>query len=102
MGMPVTAHLNVIQKERAETSSSVTLGWKRIPPFAGPRALLCWTRKAWKIRMLPSSRRTGRFACTVRRGSFTMAAWFGDSPSTPAASSNWRLAFSKAVIGGSV
>src|ERR1051325_519319 len=53
-GMSATAHFQVIHEASAETSSSDTSGWKRIPPFAGPRAMLCWTRKPSNMRMLPS------------------------------------------------
>ena len=40
-GMFTTAHFHVIHVASAFTSSSVTLGWNRIPPLAGPRVVLC-------------------------------------------------------------
>ena len=43
-GRSTTAHFHVIQKARAVTSSSVTPGWKRMPPLEGPRAKLYCTR----------------------------------------------------------
>jgi hypothetical protein len=36
-GSPSAAHLNVIQNASDWTSSVLTSGWKRIPPFVGPR-----------------------------------------------------------------
>jgi hypothetical protein len=49
-GIPINAHFHVIHIASALTSSSVTAGWYRIPPFDGPRAMLCVTRypsKTW-------------------------------------------------------
>ena len=43
-GMLTTAHFQVIHMASALTSSSVTPGWKRMPPLEGPRAIECWTR----------------------------------------------------------
>ena len=43
-GMPTTAHFQVIHIARALTSSRLTSWWKRMPPLAGPRPRLCWTR----------------------------------------------------------
>ena len=43
-GMLTTAHFQVIHIASALTSSSVTPGWNRMPPFEGPRAIECWTR----------------------------------------------------------
>ena len=43
-GMFIRAHFQVIHIARAFTSSSVTSGWYRMPPFEGPRAMLCVTR----------------------------------------------------------
>ena len=43
-GRPARAHFHVIHMASARTSSSVTAGWKRIPPFVGPQAMLCCTR----------------------------------------------------------
>jgi hypothetical protein len=34
--MPTAAHLIVIHKASACTSSNVTSGWKRMPPLVGP------------------------------------------------------------------
>ncbi len=36
-GIWTTAHLHAIQRARAFSSSRLTSGWNRIPPFAGPR-----------------------------------------------------------------
>ncbi len=38
-GRFMTAHFQVIHMASARTSSSVTSGWYRIPPFVGPRAV---------------------------------------------------------------
>ena len=43
-GIPISAHFHVIHIDSALTSSRVTSGWYRIPPFDGPRAMLCVTR----------------------------------------------------------
>ena len=43
-GMFISAHFQVIHIESALTSESETPGWYRIPPFEGPRAMLCVTR----------------------------------------------------------
>src|ERR1700737_3794104 len=43
-GMPTTAHFQVIHIDRAFTSSNVTSGLYLMPPLAGPRLTLCWTR----------------------------------------------------------
>jgi hypothetical protein len=43
-GTSTSAHFQVIHIASARTSSMSAWGWKRIPPFAGPRATLCWTR----------------------------------------------------------
>ena len=40
-GMLTSAHFHDIHIANALTSSSVTSGWKRMPPFAGPRDMLC-------------------------------------------------------------
>ena len=47
-GMSTTEHFQVIQVARARTVSTVSWGWKRMPPLHGPRASLCWTRKPLK------------------------------------------------------
>ena len=41
---PDEAHFQVIRIESALTSSTVTSGWYRMPPFDGPRAMLWMTR----------------------------------------------------------
>ena len=43
-GMLTSAHFHVIHIASALTSSSVTSGWKRMPPLPGPRDILCCTR----------------------------------------------------------
>jgi hypothetical protein len=55
-GMLTTAHFQVIHIASARTVSSVSWGWKRIPPLLGPRASLCGNRG---IPAVPSSIRTG-------------------------------------------
>src|SRR3954469_485845 len=40
-----------------------------MPPFAGPRPRLCWTRKPVKTETLPSSIFTGKWTVSSRRGS---------------------------------
>ena len=39
-GSPTTAHFQVISIASARTSSSVTSGWYRMPPFVGPSTVL--------------------------------------------------------------
>ena len=58
-GMSTTAHFQVIHMDRARTVSTVSCGWKRMPPLPGPRASLCCTRNPRKILRVPSSIRTG-------------------------------------------
>ena len=58
-GRLATAHLNVIQIDNAFTSSPVTCGWKRSPPFVGPIASLCCERKPLKYLTSPLSILTG-------------------------------------------
>ena len=43
-GTSTSAHFQVIHMASARTSSTSVAGWKRRPPFAGPRATLCCTR----------------------------------------------------------
>ena len=43
-GMPMTAHFQVIQHDRARTSSRETFQWYRMPPLNGPIASLYCTR----------------------------------------------------------
>ena len=59
-GMSTTAHFQVIHIARARTSSKVTFGWYRIPPLAGPRDMLCWTRYPVNTCTFPSSMLTGK------------------------------------------
>src|SRR5437764_15075636 len=58
-GIPDRAHFHVIHIASDLTSSSVTSGWYRIPPFDGPRATLCVTRYPWKTCVDPLSIETG-------------------------------------------
>ena len=44
-GIFATAHFQVIHIANARTVSTVSEGWNRSPPFVGPRASLCCTRK---------------------------------------------------------
>src|SRR5262245_23445463 len=93
-GMSATAHFHVIHDASAETSSSETSGWKRMPPFAGPRAMLCCTRKPSNMWIVPSSIITGSHWIVARRGFFSMSFTPASSLSRVAASSNCRSAFS--------
>src|SRR5712691_595666 len=58
-GIPASAHFHVIHIASALTSSSVTSGWYLIPPFDGPRAMLCVTRNPSNTSVPPSSIVTG-------------------------------------------
>ncbi len=89
-GMSATAHFHVIQVARARTVSIVSLAAHRIPPLAGPRASLCWTRKPSKTLRLPSSIRTGMRKWNSRSGMRSIARTPASSPSWSATSSNWR------------
>ena len=64
-GIPIRAHFQVIHIASAFTSSTVTSGWYRIPPFEGPRAMLCVTRKPSNAWISPSSITTGIETATV-------------------------------------
>src|SRR5205809_790848 len=72
-GMLTTAHFHVISAAKPRISSNVTSGPKRMPPFEGPRAMLCCTRKPSKTSSRPLSMTTGmwtmisRFRVPVRR-----------------------------------
>ena len=57
--MLTTAHLIDMSALRAAISSTFTLGWKRMPPLPGPRAVLCWMRQPWYISTSPESMRIG-------------------------------------------
>ncbi len=59
-GTWATAHFHVIQAARAVTSSRVTAGWNRMPPLAGPRAMLYCTRYPVKTSVSPLSISTGQ------------------------------------------
>ena len=43
-GTFTSAVFHVMSDAIARTSSASTVGWKRNPPFIGPRAELCWMR----------------------------------------------------------
>ena len=43
-GTSTSAHFQVIHMASARTSSRSAEGWKRRPPLAGPRDVLCCTR----------------------------------------------------------
>src|SRR5215212_8865383 len=47
-GITARHAFQLIQAASARTSSRLTSGAYRIPPLAGPRAKLCWTRKPSK------------------------------------------------------
>src|SRR5262245_5101047 len=66
--MLTVAHFQVIQEASAFTSSSVTLGWYRIPPLAGPRARLCCTRYPSNTLIEPSSILVGMETTSWRFG----------------------------------
>ncbi len=66
--MFTVAVFQVIHDASALTSSSVRLGWKRTPPFAGPRAMLCCTRKPVNTFTCPLSSFTGIATSITRRG----------------------------------
>ena len=51
---------------RAAISSTFTLGWKRMPPLPGPRAVLCWMRQPWYISISPESMRMGTATSRIR------------------------------------
>ncbi len=67
-GMSTTAHFQVIHMASARTVSTVSCGWKRMPPLQGPRASLCCTRKPRNTFTLPSSMRTGMLKAYSRIG----------------------------------
>ena len=97
-GMSTRAHFQVIQAASARTVSMVSSGWKRMPPLVGPRASLYCTRNPWKVRIEPSSMRTGRETWSSRIGSLRAAATSGSSLRILAHSSNCCCAISNGLI----
>ena len=97
-GRSITAHFHDIHIESAFTSSMFTSWWKRIPPLAGPRPRLCWTRCPSKTRVEPSSMRTGKCTVSCRRGSRSTAAIPGSRFSRLAARSNCCWATAQALF----
>ena len=93
-GRSITAHFHDIHMASAFTSSMFTSWWNRMPPLAGPRPRLCWTRWPSKTRVEPSSMRTGKCTVSCRRGSRSTAAIPGSRFSRLAARSNccWATA----------
>src|SRR6266702_572660 len=67
-GIFTTAHFHVIQLASARTSSSVTSGEYRMPPFEGPRAIECCTRNPVNTSSLPLSIETGMCTISSRLG----------------------------------
>jgi hypothetical protein len=90
--MLTTAHFHVIHIASAFTSSRETSWWKRSPPLAGPRLMLCWTRYPVKLRTLPSSICTGKWQVNSRWTSRRILRNPGSSFRISAASSNWCCA----------
>src|SRR5258706_11949686 len=93
--MPTTAHFHVIHIARALTSPSVALGWYRIPPFPGPREVLCCTRYPVKTFTAPSCIRTGKWTVSSRWHSRRIPRMFGSRWSLSAAKSNCSVATSQ-------
>src|SRR4030088_2609671 len=87
--MLTTAHFQVIHIASAFTSSRETSGWKRSPPLAGPRLMLCWIRKPVKLRTVLSSIWTGKWQGNSRWTSRRILRRPGSSLRISAASSNW-------------
>ena len=79
-GRPISAHFHVIHIASAFTSSRVTPGWYRIPPFAGPRVTLCTTRYPSNTLVLPSSIDTGTETSTDFLHSERTLIRFGSTP----------------------
>jgi hypothetical protein len=96
-GRSTTAHFQVIQKASAVTSSSVTPGWKRIPPFAGPRAKLYCTRYPVKTSIPPSSRWNGIEKMICREGWVRIALIPASRLSRDAASLKYAIASPKTL-----
>src|SRR5260221_738500 len=87
--MLTTAHFQVIHIASALTSSRDTSGWKRRPPLAGRRLMLCWIRNPVKLRTLLSSIWTGKWQVNSRWTSRRIFRRPGSSLRIAAASSNW-------------
>src|SRR4051812_36686817 len=96
--MSTTAHFQVIHIARARTVSSVSWGWKRMPPFDGPRASLCCTRKPRKTCTRPSSRRTGMVKLYSRIGQRSRSRVAASRSRIAAALSNWDCAISNGFV----
>ena len=96
-GRSTTAHFHVIQNASAVTSSSVTPGWKRMPPFAGPRAKLYCTRYPVKTSMPPLSRWNGIEKMIWRDGCVRIALIPGSRLSSAAASLKYAIASPKTL-----
>src|SRR6266536_1132169 len=85
--MPTIAHFHVIHMASALTSSMVTVGWYRMPPFEGPREVLWWTRYPVYTRTDSSSWRTGTATVSTRLG-FRRTSWTPGSRFRTAAASS--------------
>src|SRR5579885_1767122 len=94
-GKFTTAVFHVIQAASAFTSSRVTLAWKRMPPFPGPRERLCCTRKPVSTRTWPLSIFVGNETSRTRFGVRSTWRSPGSSFSSSAAMSNWICAMRK-------
>src|SRR5260221_386168 len=53
-GTLTTAGFQVIHAARAFTSSRVTLGWERMPPFPGPRGIVCCSLQNATFKLHPA------------------------------------------------
>src|ERR1035437_9216641 len=96
-GMSTTEHFHVIHVARARTVSSVSCGWKRMPPLVGPRASLCWTRDPRKTFTAPSSMRTGTAKENSRIGLRSKSRVAASRLMTSATLSNWACAISNGL-----
>src|SRR5436190_1068105 len=67
-----------------------------MPPLAGPRLMLCWTRQPVKTWTEPSSMRTGKWTVSSRLTSRRLPRASSERPMTSAAASNRRCAVWKA------
>ena len=67
-GIFTAAVFHAIHIASAFTSSSVTPGWYRMPPFAGPRATLCCTRNPVNTLICPLSIFVGMETSSTRFG----------------------------------
>src|SRR5919106_6751356 len=100
--MPMIAHFQVIHIARAFTSSRVTPGWKRMPPFDGPRDVLWCTRWPTKTFTPPSSILIGTATVRLRFGVRRISWTAGSRFMRAAASSSCERAASQAdVVTGS-